>query len=240
MIGALQRKRKMVIGNGMVAKGFQAYENDNATLVFASGVSNSGNLDEAAFRREKDLLQEIIHAHPEKKLIYFSTCSVYDASLRASAYVLHKLAMEALIEQHHDQYLIFRVSNIAGKTTNPHTVLNYFYTHIRDGLHFYLWKNAARNIIGMDDIFKICHTIIRENLWLNDIINVANPVNYPVAEIVEALEKFLHKKANYTLIDKGDSPQINLSKIKYLLSGPDYAFDAFYLQKLFQQYYSVT
>lgn len=227
----------MIIGNGMVAKGFQAYEKDNDVLVFASGVSNSANMDETQFLREKVLLQKIIQEHPKKKLVYFSTCSVYDVSLRSSPYVLHKLEMEAMIEQYHDHFAIFRVSNIAGKTENPHTVLNYFYTHIRDGLHFYLWKNAARNIIGMDDIFTICNVIIKENLFENDIINVANPVNYPVTEIVQAIEIYLGKKGDYTIIDKGDSPLINLSKMKSLPDTCQIEFGAHYLEKLFQKYF---
>ena len=83
----------MVIGNGLVAKGFSAYNRDSNIVVFASGVSNSTTTSEAAFSREAGLLSEILRQHTEKKIVYISTCSIYDESLNDSAYVRHKLAM---------------------------------------------------------------------------------------------------------------------------------------------------
>ncbi len=53
----------MVIGQGLVAKGFSSYQADNNYLVFASGVSNSSDKDIANFEREKKLLHEIINEH---------------------------------------------------------------------------------------------------------------------------------------------------------------------------------
>ncbi|MEO8116454.1 MAG: NAD-dependent epimerase/dehydratase family protein [Bacteroidota bacterium] len=227
----------MIVGKGMVAKGFRSYEKNEDVLIFASGVSNSANTDSLQFEKEQDLLQETIINYPGKKLIYFSTCSVYDASLRNAPYVIHKLRMESLIETEHTNYLIFRVSNIAGKTHNPHTVLNYFYNHIIEGSHFDLWENAQRNIISIEDLFKICSRIIEESHYNNEIINVANPVSYDVKYIVAELEKFSGKQANYTTIQKGGGPLINLSKTKKYIANPDIQFDEEYLQKVLQKYF---
>lgn len=227
----------MVVGKGMVAKGFSSYEKNNEVLIFASGVSNSTNKDIAKFEKEKTLLLEIMATNPGKQLVYFSTCSVYDESIRESPYVLHKLQMESIIERAHSNFLIFRVSNIAGRTKNPHTILNYFFTHIKDGVHFNLWENAKRNIISMDDLFILCNKIIEQHLFKNEIINVANPVSYDVKYIVSALEKFIGKKGNYTLIQKGSGPQINLSKIKHCMNNLDMHFNDEYLQNILQQYF---
>ncbi len=227
----------MIVGKGMVAKGFRSYEKNDSVLIFASGVSNSANTDSLQFEKEHALLLETIIKNPALKLIYFSTCSVYDVSLRNAPYVKHKLRMESLIETEHSNYLIFRVSNIAGKTHNPHTVLNYFYNHIKEGSHFDLWENAQRNIISMEDIFKICTCIIEDSLFKNEVINIANPNTYDVKYIVSELEKFTGKKANYTLIQKGGGPLINLSKIKNYITQTGIQFNDEYLKKVLQNYF---
>ncbi|MFZ1799258.1 MAG: NAD-dependent epimerase/dehydratase family protein [Chitinophagaceae bacterium] len=227
----------MIIGKGMVAKGFSSYEKNNEVLIFASGVSNSANTDPLEFEKEHSLLLDTILQHTGKKFIYFSTCSVYDISLRNTPYVMHKLRMESLIETQHPDYLIFRVSNIAGKTNNPHTVLNYFYNHITEGSHFDLWENAQRNIISIEDLYIICNRIIEDDVFKNEIINVANPVTYSVQYIVSELERFTGKKANYTKIQKGGGPIINLSKTKSYMAGQDIHFNDAYLQKVLQIYF---
>lgn len=227
----------MIIGKGMVAKGFSSYEKNDDILVFASGVSNSANTSTVEFEKEQSLLQDTIINHPEKKLIYFSTCSVYDVSLRNTPYVMHKLRMESIIETEHTNYLIFRVSNIAGKTINPHTVLNYFYNHIIEGSHFDLWENAQRNIISIEDLFKICSCIIEDNLFNNEVINIANPNTYDVKYIVSEVEIFTGKKANYTMIQKGGGPLINLSKIKNHITQTGIQFNDEYLKNVLQNYF---
>ena len=61
----------MVIGKGLIAKRFYSYESDSDILIFASGVSNSKNRDEALFARELELLQNTINTYPDKVLVYF-------------------------------------------------------------------------------------------------------------------------------------------------------------------------
>ena len=68
----------MVIGNGMIAKRFESYKDDDRFVIFASGVSNSRNKDESAYSRETGLLKDTAAAHPDKIMVYLSTCSIYD------------------------------------------------------------------------------------------------------------------------------------------------------------------
>ena len=83
----------MIIGNGMLANAVRFYDKDEV-IFFASGVSNSLEKDPSAFEREIRLLHSCIEENPHKKLIYFSTCSVYDPSKAESPYVKHKLNAE--------------------------------------------------------------------------------------------------------------------------------------------------
>ncbi|MEJ0107137.1 MAG: hypothetical protein WDO19_33440 [Bacteroidota bacterium] len=85
---------------------------------------------------------------------------------------------------------------MAGKTSNPHTVLNYFIQHILTGDFFYVWQKAARNIIDIDDAYAICDYILQNKMYKNEIINIANPINYPVTAIVNGIEEYFDKKGN--------------------------------------------
>lgn len=230
----------MVIGNGLVARAFNSYKNNGNYLIFASGISNSSSSESSSFIREEKMLTDALNENSEKIFIYFSTCSIYDISLNQSEYVKHKLRMETIIMQSCLNYYIFRLSNLAGYSTNPNTILNYFVQHISSGNFFYLWKNSYRNIIDIQDAFKVCDYILKENLFINDVVNVANSRNYSVQDIVCCIEHFLKKKGNYELIDKSSSPIIDVSSIKGIFTKLSIDFDKMYLQRLIEKYFSIN
>jgi nucleoside-diphosphate-sugar epimerase len=227
----------MVIGNGMIAKAFSSYAGKDKFVIFASGVSDSAHPSAAGFEREKELLLHTIHKNPGTELVYFSTCSVYDISMKDSEYVRHKKNMEELIIRHQTRYTIFRLSNPVGRTENTNTVVNFFIGHILAKQHFEVWKQATRNIIDIDDVYKICNEILQKRLFPNSIINIANPQNYPVTYVIETLEKHFDSKANYTLVDKGSGPQIDLSRAEPLFKKFNINFDQQYLSTLLQKYF---
>lgn len=230
----------MIIGSGMIAKRFGNYADDQQVLVFASGVSNSGSKVADDYKREEQLLRNAIQDHPQKMLVYFSTCSIYDPSLQQSVYVKHKLQMEGLIHSSASSYIIFRVSNPVGFTNNRHTVLNYFASHIRGQEHFSLWQYASRNLIDMDDVFNVCDHIIQKGGHRNSIVNIANPVNYPVASIIQALENHFSIKGNYSLEKKGNSPLVDTTAIQSLFGQLQIEFDNNYLEALLQKYFPLS
>ncbi|MGC4038028.1 MAG: NAD-dependent epimerase/dehydratase family protein [Chitinophagaceae bacterium] len=229
----------MVIGNGLLAKRFYKYSEDKNPIIFASGVSNSTNRLDSEFQREENLLKYTIEKNTDKRLIYFSTCSVYDPALQDSPYVLHKLAMEALIKANQPHYHIFRISNLAGKTNNPHTILNYFAQHVISGSFFHLWKESYRNIIDIDDAFSVCDYIIENNLFLNEVVNIANHQNYRVDQIVSVLEEHIGKKANYDIVHKNSNPKIDVSPTKDIVARLNITFDDSYLQRIIEKYFPV-
>ena len=227
----------MVVGNGMVAKRFLSYANADQYLIFASGVSNSKTNDDEAYRRETELLEQMISKHPEKTLVYFSTCSIYDPGESASAYIIHKLKMEEVIQNRCATYQIFRVSNLVGNSDNPNTILNFFIYHIRHKINFDLWTNASRNLLDIDDLFKIADTILQERLFPNQVVNVASPFNYPVTEIIKELEQWYGHKASYVSIPKGHKFTIDISLIEPLIERMGIKFRHDYLRYLLTKYY---
>ncbi len=230
----------MVVGNGMIAKRFIAYQDDNSCIIFASGVSNSSNKNVEQFNRETYLLEKTIAENPLKALVYFSTCSIYDNTLQSSSYVAHKIAMEQLIKKNCIQFIIFRVSNPVGVTSNPHIVLNYFIDHIVSQKYFTVWRSAGRNLIDLDDMYQICHTILSEKRKQQAIINIANPYNYSVAYIISVIESHFGKKGIYDWVDKGSSPQIDVNEIIPIIRQLQIQFGEDYLCKLLQKYYPVS
>ncbi|MBS1668532.1 MAG: NAD-dependent dehydratase [Bacteroidetes bacterium] len=228
----------MVIGNGLVAKAFSSYFTDERFLIFASGVSNSKSATEEAFHREKELLLQHLNQYPSAIFVYFSTCSILDPDLKESPYTFHKKRMEELIIQNNRPFYIFRLSNLAGHTRNPHTFLNFFYWHIKKKESFELWKKSERNIIDVVDVFKVCNHIMQQQLFLNKITNVANPENYKVLDIVKIIEDFCQTKGKYKEIDRGAGYAIDIADIRLLFQSLSIEFGDHYLLRLLEKYYA--
>ena len=227
----------MVVGSGLIGRRFKEYADDEHYLIYAAGVSNSSTKDDQEFKRERDLLLQTSKNNPEKKIIYFSTCSIYDNHLSQSHYVQHKLQMEDLVEKHTGGFVIFRVSNPIGFTTNHHTFFNFFIEHILSDTPFHIWANAERNLIDIDDMYSACHHILQNNLYKNSIVNVANPHNYSVLHIVQTLEQYLHKKAVYVLEDKTSVPTIDVSAVMPIYNQLHISFTKNYLWHLLDKYF---
>jgi nucleoside-diphosphate-sugar epimerase len=230
----------MVIGNGLVARRFEFYNSEDHFLVFASGVSNSKTKNPEAYHREIKLLKDSVQEHNTKSLIYFSTCSIYDPQEKNSAYVQHKLLIEDFIRNHVKQYRIFRVSNLVGISSNPNTVLNFFFNHIKNGVNFDLWENACRNIIDIDDAYLIIDHILKQKLFPNQVIDIANSVNYPVKKIIKMIENFLNIKSNFIEIDRGTCFEIDTSPIQHIIQNLGIQFGPEYLGNLLNKYNSVV
>jgi len=227
----------MVIGNGMIANRFMAYKNDKDIIIFASGVSNSKDIIEQNFLREFQLLDQTIKDNPDKTLVYFSTCSVQDNDLASAPYVIHKKNIEEFIKQNAASYYLFRVSNLAGISNNPYTLLNYFIFNILRDHPLTVWKNANRNIIGVDDMYSIADYLLHEKKRMNTIINIANPKNYSVPYIITCIEEHLNKKAISNEIDRGDNYKIDVSVIEPVISKLNIQFNDNYMASLLKKYY---
>ena len=228
----------MVIGKGMIGKRFESYQSDDRFVIFASGVSNSKIRDREVYNREVTLLKHSIEAHKQKTLVYFSTCSVYDCEEELSPYVVHKKEVEEIIQSRCRKFYIFRASNVVGKSDNPNTVLNFFVYHIRNQINFDLWTNASRNLLDIDDMYKIVDHILQKGLYINDITNVANPASYKVTEIVAAIEHRWQIQANYIAIPKGSTFDIDVSRISTIISKLQMRFGDNYLANLLEKYFN--
>jgi nucleoside-diphosphate-sugar epimerase len=227
----------MVIGNGLVAKRFESYSRNNDFLVFASGVSNSKTKNSEAYEREMKLLEESVRKYNSTSFVYFSTCSIYDPQEKEAAYVKHKLRIEDFIKTQVKHFQIFRISNLAGRSHNPNTVLNFFFNHVKNEVNFDLWTYACRNIIDIDDAYSIIDHILKKKLFPNQVINIANPENHPVKKVITEIETFLNTKSNYIEIEKGACFEIDTTSIRRIIQELRIGFGPEYLKNLLNKYY---
>ncbi|MDD3884431.1 MAG: hypothetical protein PHW66_05785 [Gallionella sp.] len=228
----------MIIGSGLLAQAFNAfYEKDKGVCIYAAGVSNSSCTDEYEFSREQERLRQALTNHSDANVfVYFGTCSVADPEAARTPYVQHKLEMEMLIKRH-PQYLILRLPQVAGRTTNPHTLLNYLYARISRSESFTLWENAQRNIVDISDIVAIARTFIDSPDARRITLNIANETNYTLPEIVAGMERITGKRAIINRVERGSRYIIDIAAIQSAIGKAGVKFGPDYLDRLLEKYY---
>lgn len=226
----------MIIGSGMLARAFAPLFSDSReSCVYAAGVSNSNCSDQREFDRERDRLMIAMDQHRLADLfLYFGTCSA-NGSLD-SPYVQHKIKMEKIVAEH-PQYLILRLSQVAGKTENPHTLLNYIFTRIIRSERFQIWKNARRNIIDIDDVVRIAVGLALEDGVRRECINVANFSDYSMGDVLAKMEKVVGKKSIFDSVDNGDTYPIDTQRIDRIARRCGIVFGPEYLESVIRKYY---
>lgn len=195
-----------IIGSGLLAQHFESSQSENC-LFFCSGVSNSTETRTEQFLREKLLLEETISDNKEhnKVFIYFSSVL---APTRSNEYYQHKHQMESIIQNSCHPYLILRLPQIAGAVSNS-TLLPTFTRYIYQGVHFKIFKNAARTIIDIQDLVKLFDQINKYTSY-NKVINICPGYLFYPEELAIKIAKKLRKKPGYELMDKGTPQECNL------------------------------
>ncbi len=225
----------MIIGNGFIAKHFQSYHNNPYIIIYASGVPNIANYSEEKADREKQLLEKTILNNKSCKIIYFSSCGIYDKN-NFNSYSVHKLNMENIIKNLSDNFLIFRLPITIGKKCNNNNLCQYFYNLIKNNEKFTIWDKAYRYLIDIKDVSNIVKLAINKKCFNNDVINISSSKKIRVTKIVGILETFLNKKAIYNLINKESNYNINICKLKEIL--PDSTiYEDNYAYKTLKKYY---
>ena len=224
----------MIVGNGMMAIQFASYKDNSDVIICASGLSNSKETRYTEFEREYKLIEKLGITNKDKLFVYFSTSGMYDTLEKSSLYVKHKLNLENYIQSNFKQYYIFRVSQIIGRANNT-TLINYLINNILLDKEFEVWGRTTRNLIALNDVFKIIDYIIKNQILKNKIINIANPNNISVIEVVGFVEKVLRKKANYKVVNYGfPFEKVNISDIDEIINKLNIEFnkDNYYLNAI--------
>jgi nucleoside-diphosphate-sugar epimerase len=228
----------MIVGSGLIANAFIQYTSVlDDVCIYAAGVSNSSCLDEDEFARERQRLQLAIGNAGRRVFVYFSTCSIDDPWSRTTRYVAHKRDMESLVRAH-APFLIVRLPQVAGRTPNPHTLLNHLYARIRRSERFDLWHRASRNVINVDDVASLAVDLLLHERARSETINIANPNNSTMTEIVRTLEHITQRRAICNLLDRGGEYMIDTSRIEASIQRCKIRFDETYLLRTLTKFYA--
>lgn len=156
-------------------------------VFFASGVSNSLEIDPKAFQREEDLLNEAIHKNAISIgiLHYFSTTGLETLAPKSRPYFHHKRRMEEkLVERVPAHKLrIYRLPNVVGHSNNPHTLTNFIYRTIQCGEFDALNLEARRELL---DIAEVQRRVVRLRSSEEVLIRLTG-IKCTVGEIVDAM-----------------------------------------------------
>jgi nucleoside-diphosphate-sugar epimerase len=226
----------MIIGSGLLARAFaHLFAGSRDCCVYAAGVSNSNCSDQREFDRERDRLMIAMEEHRSVDLfLYFGTCSANGSFV--SPYVQHKIEMEKIVAEH-PRYLILRLPQTAGKTENPHTLLNYIFTRIIRSERFQIWRNARRNIIDVEDVVRIAAGLALKEDARRECINVANFLDHSMGDVVAIMEKVVGKRAIFDSLDKGDTYPIDTQRIYTVAQSCGVVFGPEYLEPVIRKYY---
>jgi len=229
--------RATIVGSGLIARAFAPHADALPNVcVYAAGVSNSSCTDPREFDRERERLQTAMATLSETTLLlYFSTCSILDPALQDSRYVLHKRAMEHVVAQR-PRHLVFRLPQLAGRTPNPHTLLNYLHARIVRSERFSIFSKAERNIIDVDDVARIAIALVKEGACA-ETINIACSHNNPVGDIVRCMEDVLSHRGVFDIIEAGAGYAIDTGRIRDTVSRCGISFSSGYLHRTLDKYY---
>lgn len=227
----------MIIGTGMMARTFSAYKDFDDVVVLAAGVSNSREIRSESFGRETRLIDETIDAIGSKLLIYFSTCSIYDPETVGTPYVRHKLSIEKAIRERVANYLLFRLPQVVGNTSNLTTLTSFLYNSIVTGQHIDVWDNACRYILDADDAARIVSYVVDNGMFRNSTVNVASRPCL-VADLVRILEEIIGKTAVCTHSERGRFYAIDTTEIEPILKQLKIEFGPEYLPSVLSKYYA--
>tara|TARA_R100000458_G_scaffold17345_3_gene15024 strand:- start:7475 stop:8152 length:678 start_codon:yes stop_codon:yes gene_type:complete len=191
----------MIIGNGLVAKGFKDFDNPNY-VILASGVSNSLETDIFQFNKEREVILNAIKTYPNKKFVYFSTVLIDSID---SPYYNHKKEMEQLVINNTKEYAIFRVPQLVSNTGNSNNLINHLKDKIVNGRKVVIYEGVKRSLLGIEDLVAIVNIII--NKVVRGVIDIAGVEILSVINICEILAEILNKPLHIAVKSKKENSE---------------------------------
>jgi hypothetical protein len=204
----------MVIGDGFLGKKFQnKYSLIDDVIIFASGVSDSTIDDESQFNKEVELLSETINSLNKKKLVYFSTISIFD-QFNLTPYIKHKINCEKIITDNVEDYFIFRLPQIFGNGGNSKNLFNYLKNSILEDREIIIWNEAKRYVLDIDDAYNIIDYCLENRL--QKINNIFGIEEIDAIKLIRILETCFNKKAKILILDKISNFSITKNDTKFI------------------------
>jgi len=225
----------IVVGNGLLAKEFKKISISKDIVVFASGVSNSKEYEQEPFDREELLLRETIMKYKNKKILYFSTCSISQSS--KSPYIEHNIKMENIIIESGVSYYVFRLPQVIGIVDN-NTLVSFIVRSSYLNNSLTIQNNAYRNLIDIEDVVRIVKEIILCSTCASVTFNISASSYISVLNLTKKIKGILNSDSLITEVYGGENYKIDNSRLKEYLSDDDIIFTESYPFNLLDKYTS--
>lgn len=226
----------MIIGNGMMARAMMEIDQEDIVF-FCSGVSNSSEINQEAFDREFNLLNEQVSL--KKKLIYFSSYFVNFEGYHQKRYYKHKFQVEQFIQSTFKDYTIYRLPQVVGYSDNPHTLTNFLHNCILESKRIPVFKNSKRNIIDIRCIKRVVEYANNAKLFQNEVVNLIAAMNFDIEEIIRAFELITQKKSQKYFVEtqEHEFPILLKDEMREIFTQLGILFNDNYLEMLIKNYY---
>jgi nucleoside-diphosphate-sugar epimerase len=231
------KSKVVIVGHGMVASACRLLTGWDDDIIYASGVSNSSEQDQSLYDKEIGMIREHLSRMNENgSFVYFSTLSILDPSKSANAYIRHKLFIESMLRESDTRHLIIRLPNLVGKSSNPHTLTNFFARNIRERKPVNLVRMAVRHLIDADDLGTILNGISSRFGKNNVTVNVETTRPLTAGEILSLMEEAMNIKAEVIELNQNNAAAGN----KDVSSSANYIFETSgdYHRNLINKYYA--
>jgi len=235
----------LVEGRGMIARAFEAVSGlALPCVVFERSVGNSQTNDESQYARERLLLLDAL-AHARRSaegLVYFSGMPIYgDFSVVVTEttpcrpitrYGRHQAECEELIRQSQAPYLIVRLPNVVGPSSNPHQLIPALVRQIRAG-EVRVQQQATRDLIDVEDVVRLTVRLL-QNGWKNETVIVASGRSIAVPEIVAIASRLLGAHPRSVPVTGGNVQRFDVSRLREMVG--EVQFDEAYAANIMHRY----
>jgi nucleoside-diphosphate-sugar epimerase len=194
----MKKKIKNIIGSGFLAFQFKKYDKLIKKLnicIYVAGVSNSLCKNQKELDRDYNRIKKFHKFIGQEKLIYISTCSIFDPNRKKSKYIKNKLRIETFIRKRFHDHTIVRYPELIGVCKNKNTLMNFFFNHISSSNKFSAYIDAKRNLLDVEDALRLTFYFLKQKKFKE--INIANKKYYNVLKIIKDIEKVVDIPAIY-------------------------------------------
>ena len=221
-----------IVGNGLLGRSFLGHALPNV-LYFCSGVANSQEVRESAFKRERQLLLSIFEeTKGSDTFIYFSSVL---APTRSNNYYKHKMEMEQLVRvSFPDSYLIVRLPQVVGLVDNS-TLFSDFIKRLALGLEVTIYKNASRSLIDIDDVVRVSNDLVSYGVK-KTVIEVCSTESLNVLEMVEIMDRELGRVSEKIYVEGGSVQNCSPTMLREILKEKDALFMPGYTKAVIEKY----
>ncbi len=190
-------------GTGLIATALRAQADASRPgYIFARGVSNSMEIDEAQYERELTTLSFVLHACDEP-LWYISSTT---ADVALTRYGQHKAECEQLVAEHGGRSI--RLANVVGNGGHPNQLVPSLVRQIKSGL-VTVQHGATRDIIDVEDAARFILLATRP-AQAKPLTTIASGVSTPVSELVDWMCRLLGLKPGVFLVAGGDAQKVDV------------------------------